>query len=75
MADRKRQHAALVWAPARPGIALNSGCTVCGGGRLTAKPRIELMVTLRVLERWQWQRLNPVIFFAFSLFQPIESVH
>jgi len=36
--------------------------------------RIELMVTLRVLERWQRQRLNPVIFFAFSLFQRIEPV-
>ena len=33
------QQAAVGCAPARPGIALNIGCTVCRGGRLTVNPR------------------------------------
>jgi len=39
IADRNCQHAAVGCAPARPGIALTSACTVCAGGRLTVKLR------------------------------------
>jgi hypothetical protein len=39
IAETKSQQAAVGCAPARPGIALKSGCTVWSGGRLTANPR------------------------------------